>query len=75
MCASGSENFQNWRRIGSYFFPAKNLGRWPCQDLNGWIVCRFHGARGGAPEGERKAITGTVPEPRPPSSFGASSNR
>jgi hypothetical protein len=22
----------------------------PCQALNGWTVCRFHGARGGAPE-------------------------
>jgi hypothetical protein len=21
--------------------------------LNGWTVCRFHGARGGAPEGKR----------------------
>jgi hypothetical protein len=56
MRVSGSENFQNWRRIGSYFFPAKNIGRWrgcPCQALNGWTVCRFHGARAGAPEGKR----------------------
>jgi hypothetical protein len=34
-------------------------------------VCRFHGARGGVPEGKRRmAITGTAPEPSPPSSFG-----
>jgi hypothetical protein len=27
-------------------------GGCPCQALNGWTVCRFHGARGGAPEGK-----------------------
>jgi hypothetical protein len=26
--------------------------RSPCQALNGWTVCRFHGARGGAPKGK-----------------------
>jgi len=25
----------------------------PCHLLNGWTVCRFHGARGSAPEGKR----------------------
>jgi hypothetical protein len=37
------------------FFQAKNIGRWrgsPCQALNGWTVCRFHRALGGAPEGK-----------------------
>jgi hypothetical protein len=44
--------------------------------LVGWTICRFHGARGGGAERQAEmAITGTVPEPRPPSSFGASSNR
>jgi hypothetical protein len=31
------------------------LTKKPCQApaVNGWTVCRFHGARGGAPKGER----------------------
>jgi len=69
--------------FGKNFFLAKNFSRRSVdrflflqdqkfQALNGWTVCRFHGARGGAPG---MAITATVPEPRPPSSFGASSNR
>lgn len=30
----------------------------PCQApaVNGWTVCRFHGARGGAPKGERNGM-------------------
>src|ERR1700675_4660149 len=30
----------------------------PCQApaMNGWTVCRFHGARGGAPQGERNGM-------------------
>jgi hypothetical protein len=73
MRVSGSENFQNWRRIGFLFLQnQKNrlvgrllflqnseseVGRGcPCQALNGWTVCRFHGARGGA--GYRRAIGG-----------------
>jgi hypothetical protein len=40
----------------SIFSPAKKLAvarRYPCQVLNGWAVCRFHGARGAAPGGKR----------------------
>ena len=36
-----------------FFSPAKNrpvVRRYPCQALNGWTVCRFHGARGGDAE-------------------------
>ncbi len=30
----------------------------PCQApaVNGWAVCRFHGARGGAPKGKRNGM-------------------
>jgi hypothetical protein len=30
----------------------------PCQApaVNGWAVCRFHGARGGAPSGKRNGM-------------------
>ena len=30
----------------------------PCQApaVNGWTVCRFHGAKGGAPKGERNGM-------------------
>jgi hypothetical protein len=37
------------------FFPSKKSagGAVSCQALQGWTVCRFHGARGGAPEGKR----------------------
>ena len=30
----------------------------PCQApaVNGWTVCRFHGARGGAPKGKRNGM-------------------
>jgi hypothetical protein len=30
----------------------------PCMApaVNGWTVCRFHGARGGAPKGERNGM-------------------
>jgi hypothetical protein len=32
--------------------------RMPCQApaMNGWTVCRFHGARGGAPTGKRNGM-------------------
>ena len=32
--------------------------RKPCQApaVNGWAVCRFHGARGGAPTGKRNGM-------------------
>lgn len=32
--------------------------RKPCQApaVNGWAVCRFHGARGGAPKGKRNGM-------------------
>ena len=32
--------------------------RKPCQApaVRGWAVCRFHGARGGAPKGERNGM-------------------
>jgi hypothetical protein len=32
--------------------------RMPCQApaMNGWTVCRFHGARGGAPKGKRNGM-------------------
>ena len=32
--------------------------RMPCQApaVNGWTVCRFHGARGGAPKGKRNGM-------------------
>ena len=32
--------------------------RMPCQApaVNGWAVCRFHGARGGAPTGKRNGM-------------------
>jgi len=45
-----------WRSARFHFCRIKNftVGRGcPCQALNGWTVCRFHGARGGAPEGKR----------------------
>jgi hypothetical protein len=56
MRVSDLKIFRIWRRIGSYFSQQKNravVRRYPCQALNGWTVCRFHGARGGAPEGKR----------------------
>ena len=51
-----SQNFKISRGSISIFFPAKNrpvVRGCPCQALNGWTVCRFHGARGGASEGKR----------------------
>ena len=41
--------FQNARRCSA---TSKRTGK-PCQApaVRGWAVCRFHGARGGAPEG------------------------
>jgi len=36
-------------------FSQQKIGRWrgcPCQALNGWTVCRFHGVRGGGAERE-----------------------
>jgi hypothetical protein len=52
------EHFQNsavgrFLFLENFFQPWIFHGRCPCQALNGWTVCRFHGARGGAPEGER----------------------
>ena len=48
---------QNFKTAGGsvLFFPQQKIGRWrgcPCQALNGWTVCRFHGARGGGAEGQ-----------------------
>jgi hypothetical protein len=45
----------NLRWIGFYFFPAKNrsVEGMPMSGFERWTVCRFHGARGGAPEGKR----------------------
>ena len=51
-----SQNFKTAGGSISVFFPAKKSAvarGCPCQALNGWTVCRFDGARGGAPEGER----------------------
>src|SRR6516165_7506856 len=45
--------FCSWK---NFFQPWMFHGRCPCQALNGWIVCRFHGARGGAPEQERGVL-------------------
>jgi len=41
--------------------PKSQDGRWggvAMSGFNGWIVCRFHGARGSAPEVSGMAITG-----------------
>jgi hypothetical protein len=46
--------FQNNPRCSATSKRAKN----PCQApaVNGWTVCCFHGARGGAPKGERNGM-------------------
>jgi hypothetical protein len=46
--------FQNSPRCSATSKRTKN----PCQApaVNGWTVCRFHGARGGAPKGERNGM-------------------
>jgi hypothetical protein len=70
--------FRIWRRIGSYFFPAKNIGRWrgcPYQALNARPFVTFTAHAAARLKASGMAITATVPEPRPTSSFGASSNR
>jgi hypothetical protein len=47
---------QRWAGFCSWknFFSAVDFSRSVSMSgLNGWTVCRFHGARGGAPEGKR----------------------
>jgi hypothetical protein len=49
-----AKNFSR-RSVVSIFLQKKSSRGEECpyQALNGWTVCRFHGARGGAPEGKR----------------------
>jgi hypothetical protein len=70
----GSEILER-RWIDFYFFPAKKFGRPGGGGVHvrlGWTVLCFHGARGGAPEGERMAFTSSAPEQKRQSSFGNS---
>jgi hypothetical protein len=42
--ADGSVSIFSQQKIGTVV-----LGVCPCQALNGWTVCHFYGAQGGAP--------------------------